>query len=116
MRKYVCRNCGFTITHNHKLQFCPNCGQAALTTDHAQARKYAEECISRCRKLAPRLEAKYAAFMALYVAYEDDMQVLRKYKERGIVTEDEMPTLFKPRLADSLKEYRRKKREGQSQT
>lgn len=111
-RQYVCTDCGFSMYCKDEPVYCPKCGQATLTTDNVRAWKYALVCKSRCQELLPELEAKYADFMETYVVYEDSMQVLRQYKKRGILSDDDLPTLFKPRLADSLKEYRRKKREA----
>ena len=41
-----------------------------------------------------------------YAVVENKMQLLRQYKKRGIITDDEIPKIVKPKLADKLREYR----------
>lgn len=110
-KKYVCMDCGRRLIYAEEPKYCPNCGGANMVLDRRKSRVHAENCIAKCQEMLPALEASYAEFIQDYVAYEDLMQTLRVYKNRGVVTEEELPKLFKPTLSQSLKEYRASKGE-----
>lgn len=77
---------------------------------HEKAFNHAQECIARCKALQPALEATQAAYLDLLGQYEKEMQILRMYQRRGIITKEEMPQYNKKKLPETLKAARQKKR------
>lgn len=114
-RKYLCTVCGFELSFTEAPKFCPMCGQATMVANHTKAEKYIRECTARCKELQPVVEAKYAEFISVYVEYADLAQKLAMYKKRGVIQENPIPVPFKPSMAESLKEYRAKKKEAKKE-
>ena len=109
--KYLCMACNTSFNYSAQPKFCPNCGGQDIQRDHGKAALRAREGIAKCRSLLPEVEARYQYFMEVYVEYEDTMQMLRVYKKRGVISAADLPSVFRPKLADSLKAHRLAKRE-----
>lgn len=77
---------------------------------HEKAFNHAQECIHRCNALIPALEATQAAYLDLLGQYEKEMQILRMYQRRGIISQEDMPKYNKKKLPETLKAARQKKR------
>ena len=77
---------------------------------HEKAFNHAQECIARCNALIPALEATQAAYLDLLGQYEKEMQILRMYKRRGVIMEEDIPKYSKKKLPETLKAARHKKR------
>lgn len=77
-----------------------------------QARARAELAMERIRAMEPTIQTAWEMYVRTWAAYEDEMQVLRQYKRRGHVTEDEVAdvTLVRPKLSEGLKKYREGKK------
>ena len=75
-----------------------------------KAFNHAQECIMRCNALIPALEATQSAYLDLLGQYEKEMQILRMYKRRGVITQEDMPKYSKKKLNETLKSARQKER------
>ena len=76
---------------------------------HEKAFNHAQECIARCKALQPALEATQAAYLDLLGQYEKEMQILRMYQRRGIISQEDMPKFSKKKLTETLKNARNKR-------
>lgn len=112
MKTYKCQKCGKGFRFAKQPDFCPFCGGHDVSQDNEKARNTALEIIRELDVLALEMETLWSEYAEKWVVYEDKMQTLRVYKRRGIVTEDEMPTIQKKSLANELNAYRKAKKEG----
>lgn len=113
MNRYYCQSCGMEHIFSHPPKFCPDCGNMnTMVKDNRKARETALRKIDELKtEDIPAMESIFSSYMAQRVAVEVKMQTLRTYKRRGIVSEEEMPVLERPRLQEKLAEYRRLKGE-----
>lgn len=120
--KYLvrCDRCGMAaeVEASRVPSFCVSCGNDLIdiTPVRSKARMRAELAMARLETLAPRMVEAREWWLSALVEYEDEMQILRQYKKRGIVTEDEVERYAvsgykKVQINEALKEYRAKKKE-----
>lgn len=76
---------------------------------HEKSFNHAQECIARCKALQPALEATQAAYLDLLGQYEKEMQILRMYQRRGIISQEDIPKFSKKKLTETLKNARNKR-------
>ena len=116
--KVSCPNCGteYVVKMNFEPGFCIKCGSDLVNVSpvKTKSRERAEKAMGRLVELGPTLEAAREAWVELLVAYEDELQILRQYKKRGIVSAEELENFslknfYKKNTSELLKEYRRKK-------
>lgn len=111
--KYICSNCNKGFTTDSQVSYCPHCASSNIeVAEHAKSRQTAKEKTLELLRIKEQMDEKYAEYVSLYVQAESILQVLRQYKHRGIITDEEIPSLKKPKLADALKEYRQKQKGG----
>ena len=122
--KYMvnCTGCGssYEVDMSFRPGFCVKCGcgdeRVAVAPVKNKARLRAEDAMMHLDEIGPKMEAAREAYLALMVEYEDELQLLRQYKKREIVSEEEVNEYAvrgykRISLNDALKEYRAKKRE-----
>lgn len=117
-----CRVCGdeYNLNQNFKPCFCAKCGAGdILVTDRGVSRLRAETAMQNLDELMPTLEEAYRAYIEVAAKWESEMQILRQYVRRGIISEEEMGRyLGVARSAGTLKKElaacRKKKKEGKS--
>lgn len=115
MQEYNCSSCGQAFRLANKPSFCPFCGgQGSVALNQKKARETALRLISELTESdIPVLEAMRQGYVEQMSLVEYKKQTLRKYKQRGIISEEEMPSVHILTAAEALKEYRRKKKEGE---
>lgn len=118
--KYIvdCMSCGenYTMVAECAPKFCMQCGSMAIkpTEVKTKSRIRAEESMRRLEELQPEFEEKYLAYSDVRARYEDELQVLRQYKKRGIVLQEELDkysirNMDRISMNDELKGVRAKK-------
>lgn len=113
MMKYKCLDCYKEFKTDSRVAYCPHCASSHIEdVRHIQAKNTAKEKALELLKLKEKIDEKYAEYVSLYVQAESLLQVLRQYKHRGIITDEEIPVLNKPKLSEALKEYRKKKKDN----
>lgn len=111
MIRYKCLDCDKEFKMDSKIMYCPYCASVHIEDmQHIQAKNTAKAKIIDLLQLQEKMNQKYSEYAELYAQSESLLQVLRCYKKRGIITNEEIPVLNKPKLADALKEYRSKKK------
>ena len=115
--RITCTRCGreYELSGDLPPKFCPVCGGAAKLVK-SKARVRAEEAMVKLEKLSPKVEEAYEWWLAAIVEYEDELQVLRQYEKRGVLSRSELEPYSSKKfrrvsLNEALKEYRAKKRE-----
>ena len=117
--KVVCFDCGkeYEVETADCPRFCLSCG--ASNVDAApiktKSRIRAEESMRKLDSLIPKMMEAREIWFAVIVEYEEEMHILRQYKRRGIVSEEEVSHYSVSRynkisLNDALKEYRAEKK------
>lgn len=81
-----------------------------------KSRIRAEEAMVKLDRLVPVMKMTREMWMRVLVEYEDEMQLLRQYKKRGIVSEEEVERYSvsgykKVSFNELLKKYREEKRD-----
>ena len=114
-RRYVCDDCGARFGCSGVAKFCPSCGGAWVRADRERAKDRAQKYIAECKELVEKAEAAFNAYAEIYCEYEFRVQTLRQYKKRGIITDEQIPRMGKPHVAEKLKEYREKRKEQDEQ-
>lgn len=116
MQEYICGKCGQSFRMAKKPSFCPFCGgQGSVALNQKKARETALRLISELTESdIPVLEAIRQGYVEQMAIVEYKKQTLRKYKQRGVITEEEMPSYHYPTVNEALKEYRRMKKENKS--
>ena len=67
----------------------------------SKSRERAEEAMDKLSELSPAIEAARRLFIELLVEYEENLEVLRKYQKRGVVSEEELQR-FPPKKLKTL--------------
>lgn len=108
--EYKCNDCGNVVRLAKAPRFCPFCGSESIERDLTKARANAFQLIESCNKLAAEMEPIFNAYLEKMAQYEWNMQTLRTYKMRGIITEEELPKYRRPQIQRALAEYRRRRK------
>ncbi len=82
---------------------CNDCGERF----NSRSLSRAQEAIERCEELTQRMEPLWEEYVKLAAEREDEIQILRQYKRRGIIRD--YPHYQKPKLAEALSNYRKEK-------
>ena len=106
LRKYMCCSCSHVFSSSIEPKFCPLCGKSEFSHPDTKARRTALEYIEQVKQDQEVMLAMWNGYERQYAVVENMMQLLRQYKKRGIITDDEIPKIVKPKLADKLREYR----------
>lgn len=109
--KYVCRNCMETFIVTKRPKHCPFCSSENIGSD-GKARQTALDLIEHCNQLTMQLDKLMEKYKPLYLERECALNTLRVYKQRGIITDVEMPKIKRDNIQKELTEYRKKRREG----
>lgn len=115
--KYIvkCPKCGRTYELEMGLKpvFCAKCGDRNITVSpvKTKSRVRAEEAMNHMDQIRPRLEKAHRVYVELMGEWEFEMQILRQYKKRGIVTEDEVASYMQDnfdtkKISEALRNYR----------
>lgn len=112
MKTYICESCGSSFRLAEKPNFCPKCASSNVRPNTIKAEKYAEAQIARFEELKPKMEKAFDEYASMYGEMEAIRVTLRKYKERGIITEEQIPKLVMPKLSKKLAEYRKERTES----
>lgn len=116
MQEYNCSKCGQSFRMANKPMFCPFCGeQSSVALNQKRARETALRLIAELNESdIPVLESIRKGYLEQWALVEYKRQTLRKYKQRGVITEEEMPSYRNPTVNEALKEYRRMMKEEKS--
>lgn len=115
-----CAECGteYEVEMSFAPRYCVKCGYdfPDVQPVKAKSRVCAESWMQELDDLQPRVLAARTECVRLMAEYEDLLQHLRIYKNRGIVTQDELDRYTGLRdnvrtLAAEIKAYRKGKRE-----
>lgn len=115
MNSYYCISCGGSFKALQEPNFCPVCGKSDLRKGTYKAIETAFSTIADCIELSKELAEAWENYIKLLAVYEDKMQLLRVYKKRGIIKEEEIPRYadFKSKgIAQAVKEYRKDRRDS----
>lgn len=106
---YVCTNCKEIFSATKKPKCCPFCSSENLICE-GKSRKTALALIERSNQLTTQLDDLMEKYKPIYLEREIALNTLRVYKQRGIITEEEMPKIKKQNIQKELAEYRQKRR------
>ena len=105
-KKYVCSDCGAGFTFSWEPSYCPKCGSADIGPDREKAKARMQKSVDRCWELLPQIEEAFSEYIWLVGEYEDNLQLIRQYKRRGVKLGATVHTLWKPKINNVLKAYR----------
>lgn len=105
-RKYICSDCKKDFTVNSMPKCCPYCGGTNIGTNKKKSEIHAAEIITQMRELRTAVETAWQTYTIEYVRFEALRQKAVTYARRGIISENDIPTIRKTKLADELKAYR----------
>lgn len=108
--KYICRNCAETFSATKMPKCCPFCLSENFRGD-GKARQTALTLIKRSNQLTAQLEELMEKYKPIYLEREVALNTLRVYKQRGIITEAEMPKIKSTNIQKELAEYRKNRKE-----
>lgn len=118
--KYVinCPVCGsYEIAGDMAPCFCMKCGADLIEVSpvKTKARVHAEERMKSMDELRQRVVEARDTWFRLAAEYEDGLQLLRVYRNRGILTTEEiepysMKESSRKTLSGAIREYRAKRR------
>ena len=117
--KVSCPNCGteYVVKMDFEPGFCIKCGSDLVNGSpvKTKSRERAEQAMLKLDSLVPAINEARRNLIGFLVEYEDELQVLRQYKRRGIVSEEEtekysLKQFYKPNMTELLKKYRSEKR------
>lgn len=110
MAKFVCESCKKEFRADTAPNLCPFCGEKKLDVKSKQ-RETALRLISELVDMKSEHDRILEEYAEIRAAIEYRHQMLRKYKQRGVISAEEMPVFEKPpKVAEYLKEYRNRKR------
>lgn len=112
-KQYKCLACGASFKTEFDARLCPQCGSSdvRLDLDHYQkARDTAVELIEKHNSLMKKALKKFDEYQELYAEVELVRSTLRTYKSRGIISDEEMPSIVRPKLSDRLIKKRNSKK------
>lgn len=109
---YVCNNCNETFSAAKKPRCCPFCLSGNFIYE-GKSRQTALALIERSNQLTAQLNELMEKYKPIYLEREVALNTLRVYKQRGIITEEEMPKIERQNIQKEISEYR-KKRKGVS--
>lgn len=113
-----CAGCGANYQAEMEFSpcFCGRCGSSEINVNaiKSKARIHAEDKMHELDGLLPKVIEVRKEWIKLMAEYEDSMQLLRVYKKRGIVSQEEvsaysMKNESKRTLAEEIKSYRKEK-------
>ena len=107
---YVCNNCMGKFSAPQKPKCCPFCLSENLRGD-GKSRATALKLIKRSNHLTDILNELMEKYKPIYLERECALNTLRVYKQRGIITDDEMPKIKCQNIQKELAEYRKKRKE-----
>ena len=113
--QYRCHSCGMsTRLPEEKIPgYCPYCGSTDIDIDREKARETAGRMIAECNEILRELKPAHDKYISILARYELNMQTLRCYKKRGVVSEDEMPHWKKTLLPSEMKKLRNARKEAE---
>ena len=109
---YFCGNCNESFSAPKKPKCCPFCLSENFKY-YGKSRKTAMELIEYSNQLTAQLNELMEKYKPIYLERECALNKLRVYKQRGIITEEEMPKIERQSVQKEISEYR-KKRKGVS--
>lgn len=105
-RKYICSDCKNDFMVNSMPKCCPYCGGINIGTNKKKSEIHAAEIITQMRELRTAVETAWQTYTIEYVRFEALRQKAVTYARRGIISENDIPTIRKTKLADELRTYR----------
>lgn len=107
--KYICNYCNHKFISKIEPTECPHCKS---TNIELAINKSIESMINRYNELAVEMKELMDKYTPLYLETYCINNILRVYKRRGLITEEEIPKFEKPKLEAQVAEYRKAKRES----
>ena len=106
--KYICNSCnkGFNAK---ELTNCPICGSSDV---ESVIEKSIKSKIDKYNELVKEMEELIDKYTPLYLEASCINNTLRVYKQRGFITEEEIPKFKRHSLESKLAAYRKAKREA----
>lgn len=104
--KYLCEVCRKDFSLKALPSYCPYCGSQAISSFQKRSAIHAREILEQMEEIIPQVEAAWQAYTIEYVAFESLRQKAVVYANRGIISKDDIPTIEKIKLTDSLREHR----------
>lgn len=111
-KKYYCPDCKVTFSSSVEPRFCLHCGSAKVQRDMQAARAKADALLKSVQHLTSEIEQVWEMLIPLLAERADKMNSLRQYKTRGVITQEEIPTIERMNLGEAMKAYRARKQEG----
>lgn len=107
--RYTCSDCNETFSAAKKPKNCPFCLSENLRYD-GKSREKAIELIEYSNQLTSQIEELMEKFKPIYLERECALNTLRVYKQRGIITEEEMPKIERQNIQKEIVKYRKKRK------
>lgn len=107
----ACENT-YTIEADFVPMHCMKCGSPVEASPaKTRARIRAEISMYNLRTIIPKVEDARREWISCLAEYEDEMQLLRQYKKRGVVSEEELQKFAYKKTSerDALRELRARK-------
>lgn len=109
--KYICKECAEMFTATKKPKCCPFCLSENIRGD-GKSRQTALALIERSNQLTAQLDELMEKYKPIYLERECVLNTLRVYKQRGIITDSEMPKIKSYNIQKELAEYRKKRKKN----
>ena len=103
--RFICNACGTAYNLSIESMFCPCCGSPNVErTGRASALKR----IERYNELVTQMSALIEQYVPLYAEATKIRNTLKVDRSRGLISDNEMPPVYKQLLSEHTQNYKRK--------